>query len=774
LADRDIIAGGMPHTVRWTIAVVAVAAAAAFAALVASIGRLDFTTTSPARTSAAHAPKVRDAAPAPSPIEPPAVEAPPAATSDAAPLRFVVSSDGDDPRPIWGAVIKLRTRDGLETTITTNAAGTARFDAPASSVEGCEAHVTASGDPSEFSMLLHVENSGDIRVHLRVQGYIALKGRVLDGATGAPIADARISACQRQTATNADGEFFMERVWNDKPIYGEIDAPGHVGVRFEHDARSGPLTMWLDPAGRVVGTVRTRNGKPVAHAKVRAMLKAPGEFPTGLEVDADDHGAFVIDGLTLDVPYRMAAASKSEGSGSADVVMTTQAAPSVTRDLVVGGGGASLTVVVRDASGVAVPDAVVRVGARKDRTGPEGSVVFHPSATGRLNVDVWSDRFAETAVDVDVAKEETKQIEIGLPPAVEVAGVVVDDAGVPVAGAKLSVLAPSEFQNWGQCGVTRPGPFLSTTTADDGSFRVALPRRAGLEFDLKAPGHVLPDVTATTSDDLRFLGRRRKYPLLLDARPLRLLFPRAATFAFAPRLPPGISRDRIDVFAYDETGAQVFGDTVWNEFHFVAPVTARRVKFETWNMVPALRDVHPDAGAATDLGEIALDFGVPLRGRIVDDVGRPVGSATLTLTNDGGVVVEDRPARSDGTFEISGVPPGAVEMTIEAPGHVRWKRNIAADRRVDPMVVTLDRGADVTVRVLDAAGRSADHETLAVFGPGGVAPDAMLGRTTRGLWEGRLPSGSWRVAASRDDVRAEASVDVADETPRVVTIRLPR
>jgi hypothetical protein len=762
----------------WAVTVVAVAAAVGFAAHVAAIRRRDAETPSVPPEAAAKGSDVREtAAPAPSPTAPSVVEAPPAATSEATSVRFVVTFDGDDPRPIEGASIKLRPRDGPGVTITTGAAGIARFDAPASLMQGCEAIVTSSWCPSPATMLLNVDRDGDVRI--RLHDFVGMTGRVLDGATDAPIAGARIKACQKTAETNADGAFVIDRVWDDKPIYGAIEAPGHAAVRFKHDARSGPLTMWLDPAGRVVGTVREPDGTAVALVDVRASTDDGDEFAESPWTTSDETGAFILDGLVFGKAYELRAVKKGESVALTDGVVATAAAPSVVRDLVTG-VGASLAVVVRDPTGRGVPDAVVRVNrgdsyqVGKGRTGVDGSIVVKLAVPGHLTVHVWSDRFAESSVDMDVAKDESKRIEVRLPPSVDVAGVVVDDVGRPVGGATLSVLAPSEFQNWGQCGCTRPGPFLETKTADDGSFRAALPRRAGLEFDLTASGHVLPGIANDASDGYSFGMGRKKYPLLPDAVPLRLVLPRATAFAFTPRFPPAIARDRSVVRAFDADGAAVFGDVVWNERRFVVPCTARRLTFRTWELVREARDVLPVAGAETDLGEIAFDRGVPLLGRVVDDVGRPIRFATFFISQEGPDEFREMVGRDDGTFEISGVPPGPVEMTIEAPGYVRAKRHVAAGGRADPIVVTLDGGASVIVRVLDASGRAADHETLAVFGPGGVVPDATLGRTTIGLWEGRLPVGSWRLVASRGDVTAETTIDVAAGPSRVFTIRLPR
>src|SRR6185295_6310737 len=128
---------------------------------------------------------------------------------------------------------------------------------------------------------------------------------------------------------------------------------------LEYDVRSGPLDVWLQPGGRVVGVVRTKDGAPVPNAQLTLSPGAPHDWRGGRWDVSDDSGAYEFDGLTFGYAYEVTA--RADGLPNVvERIVTTKDAPVVTRDLVLG-GGASLTVVVRNASGEIVEGADVLV-----------------------------------------------------------------------------------------------------------------------------------------------------------------------------------------------------------------------------------------------------------------------------------------------------------------------------------------------------------------------------------------------------------------------------
>jgi hypothetical protein len=694
-------------------------------------------------------------------------------------VRFVVTIQTSVPEPIAGAEIELRPRHGAPVRLVTGPDGTASMSASVAELQWCDATVRAPGLVT-CPTWLDFDDAGVARLPLG-KG-IAMTGRVLDGLTGRPIAGAHVDACNDHPVTNDAGLFAVKAAWPDRPVYGYVGAPGHVSLRFEHDARSGPVTLWLDPGGRVTGTVRTKDGAPVADADVYDDADNADWGYESPRTKSDSAGAFVLDGLSLGVPHKVHAGKKGLPWGRTDAFVATPSTPNVARSLVLG-GGASLTVVVRDAAGHVVEDAAVsaqrgqmyEVG--EGRTGADGSVDFAPVVPGPVTVAVWSERFGEASVDLDVATDETKRIEVRVPPGISIDGVVVDDSGAPVGGASLGLFTPRPFERHRQCGTSPPDPFLTATTANDGSFHVVVPRRIGLQYDAKARGHVEPSFDDA---DSRTMCSWPVHAVLPDRGPLRIVLPRAATFLFELQFPPDVSRKSVYVAAYDGAGVQIAGKRLWDmqvvgpDAGFVAPVTARRVTFDVEGLLPATCDVRPVVGEETDLGVIALDAGVGLRGRLVDADGRPVEGATLSVSLAGDKRQRIVNCGADGSFVATGIPPGAADVVVDAPGFVRARRRIAADGRVDPLVVTLDAGVGVSVRVLDADGFAAACDSIAVVRADGVPAEAAIDRTTHGLWEGRVPAGRLRLVASRGDTRTEQAIDVAEDAPSVFTIHLAR
>jgi hypothetical protein len=105
---------------------------------------------------------------------------------------------------------------------------------------------------------------------------------------------------------------------------------------------------------------------------------------------------------------------------------------------------------------------------------------------------------------------------------------------------------------------------------------------------------------------------------------------------------------------------------------------------------------------------------------------------------------------------------------------VRATQRVAADRRGESVRITLDRGAGVAVRVLDANGRAASCWALTVLAADGASEVAALDQVARGTWCGRLPTGRWRVRANQLDTITEHDIEVVRGAAGPLTIRLPR
>ncbi|MCA8955266.1 MAG: carboxypeptidase regulatory-like domain-containing protein [Planctomycetes bacterium] len=123
--------------------------------------------------------------------------------------------------------------------------------------------------------------------------------------------------------------------------------------------------------------------------------------------------------------------------------------------------------------------------------------------------------------------------------------------------------------------------------------------------------------------------------------------------------------------------------------------------------------VFPADHRTTDLGDIRLEFGAPLRGRVVDSSGAAVPETTIVLrhqtfvrnkagwTQTGWVTVE-----TDANGLFAAVPPGTGAYFIDIPEHrTCTPRNVTIDDNPPPeLTITVERFAPGSV----IAGRVTD------------------------------------------------------------------
>ena len=64
-----------------------------------------------------------------------------------------------------------------------------------------------------------------------------------------------------------------------------------------------------------------------------------------------------------------------------------------------------------------------------------------------------------------------------------------------------------------------------------------------------------------------------------------------------------------------------------------------------------------------------------VRGRVLDPQGRPVASATITVSSQDSGISRTSTTAPDGTFVVSNLPPTAVDLTVSAPGFMESHRS---------------------------------------------------------------------------------------------------
>jgi hypothetical protein len=672
-------------------------------------------------------------------------------------VRFRVQTK--DGKPITGAKIEVKTDDAPQVELVTDEAGRARLPT-ATAARELNFVVKARGYVAEE----RCERTDDEAV-VTLRPGVDVAGRVVDGPSGRPIAGASLSAFESGTqsdpliaeaTSNADGAFVLADVLAEN-TWIDVHAAAHVGAGFEFEPTDpGPLLVRLDPAGRVRGVVRDADGSPVWDVQVSATTTQGVQGDTCPFGATDMEGRFALDGLRLDSEY-VVRARVGDRSATAKVIVNA-ATPEARLDLVPR-TPTSLTVVVTSV-GEPPRRACVLVCRDDAFDGLERGVdtaksaVFEGLDPGPAHVYAWADDHAVETLDVDLVEGEAKRVEISLDRDLVVEGTIVDDAGDPVAGAR--VLSEERI------GRARK----QTRTADAGA-------DGRFSLHLLTPGN--HELMAMARSNGR--GFARVVAAWEGAPPVRVVLPRTTTARL--RVRPIGSSEQIRLLCewFDEAGVCVDTTHVIHtpddlDVTIDAPSSARQLRIRVDGFVPICRDVRPVVGKPLDLGEIVLDVGVDLVVRAVDADGRAVAPQQVDVTTSDGAQLADGFPRDDGTFEAHGFAPGKIVVVVYAAGFLDAKVPVEATKSGPPVVVKLARGAYARVRVVDADNRAAACDGVKAFAVDET--ETKLEPKMSGVFVARLPAGRVRFVATRGDVEIESTVELVEGGTTDVTLQFAR
>ena len=275
---------------------------------------------------------------------------------------------------------------------------------------------------------------------------------------------------------------------------------------------------------------------------------------------------------------------------------------------------------------------------------------------------------------------------------ITVEGAVRDDLGGPVAGARVFVSEGPTAE--------KADPFSASvvTTVDGGFVVTGAPVDTKLLWTARAPGHMEAKGTLGGETRLAIVVERaqRVWGRVVDpdGRPV----PEAQV----------VVRYVTDRSSRNHGGkVEVDGDGAFSFFREMPMKT--RVQVRAKGLRQATRDLDPlpETGWPREvaLGEIALEKGRTLRGRVVDVTsGAPVPGVALKTTvakKEGrSLVLDEQEAQSDddGRFEISGIPPKEpVALSARKAGYA--PRNLELGEADDDVEVLLGRGGRVEGRL---------------------------------------------------------------------------
>jgi hypothetical protein len=179
------------------------------------------------------------------------------------------------------------------------------------------------------------------------------------------------------------------------------------------------------------------------------------------------------------------------------------------------------------------------------------------------------------------------------------------------------------------------------------------------------------------------------------------------------------------------------------------------------------------ARVVKDLGEIRLQPGATMRGRVVDPKDRPIADARVLLGEEAHLYL--RHARNhyhtdgEGLFEVAGVGPDNLQLVVAAQGYapatikIRIPQDLLAR---EPRTIRLERGATVQAHVVDRQGESQRFRLVVLARR---LTEVARGRTDeRGVVQfTNLQAGLYRLHI-RGDLRSTKAVNVKDTSGKRV------
>lgn len=575
-----------------------------------------------------------------------------------------------------------------------------------------------------------VPSAGELAIDLESAG--VLEGFVVD-ANGRPASGATVVAIGDEepvTVTTGDGGGFSAEVVSGTyqliarrgketaALQRPLVVPGGTTVRG--------LRLVLAAAGALEGrVVAASNGAPVAGAAIAVSpyLKA-GD--TGRAVSGAD-GSYVVE----DLP-----------PGSYDVVVTAQGYAELSRrgitltagqrfplELKLRGTGA-VEGVVRDAAGQPAEGVAVREGlrwsggsltgfpaeARTDASGHYRLAGLNPGRA-RLVARREGDAPASATQEVEIREDQTAHADFALVDSGIVEGRVTAKGGGPPANA-TRILAFPQARGWG------PGRTLDTEAAPDGSFRLELPPGAytlsAFPKDFRRWRTSSGQRVSTTVE----AGQTARVELsLADDDSGRTLTGQVLE-------PDGTPSPGAEV-AVGGMGGRAFATTD-AEGRFSIPVDADSFG-RTLRVTAENGGRKGDAAVQPDQDEVEvrLRASAVVRGHVVSADGEPVTGFTLQIgrgfqfsdQNQGREFAGDR-------FELYDVPTGDVRLVVRTNDGRRGQVQATvtdADTVVD---ITVQQGASVSGRLMDAASRQPLSEgfvSIVSYGSGGGREGTRVG-----------------------------------------------
>lgn len=679
------------------------------------------------------------------------------------PSHVVLQVSDASKAPLSGVTVVATESNGAVRSTATAADGTARFE-------------NVTPDAVEFVLSRGDLASQRIRPVALAPGVRTIKiemwsGRAIDGVVleqdGTPIAGAVVSSGDTTawpaTATSGyDGRFRIVGVPKSAQTL-DVSAPLHTSAKAAVAGDVASVEVRLAPACRLYGLVSDASGAPVADALVTAVPEGDTGRHRAERGWTGADGRYAIDGMPLGSKWNVEATRPGFAPANSSAPVQLDAEHRSSWCNLALRPSARVTVRVVGDDGAPLSDVVVEVRLGKNgwltrrSTDADGVVAFDVPGSGRCCLTTTTAQLQSWSTDFDLAEGDVRSLEMRRPPPGPVAGIVVDDRGDAVAGAKVQLAeatAVTDAEGKFRFDDVESGAHRVTTCAEahtsvmsdvfdapSESVRIVLPRHGSISFRLRADG--------------RTIGRF--WSGIVPAASTRTL--RDALFPNPP---------------------SYLGEWDGRAVRLTADAGDARLVVQADGFVNVSRPVAFRPGEDTDLGEIALRAAVTLEVRVTDLADKPVEDASVSVG--GQVLFEAVQTDTSGVARVEHVDPEATDSTVTVLATGFEVVSALPVGLAAPVVVKLRRLGSIAITVRDAGGGIVRNVSLDFAS---VAHDALpadrRGRisystdTTDGRWRASLGEGRWHVTVTRlGKTVAERDVDVTPGENPAVEITLEK
>lgn len=609
-----------------------------------------------------------------------------------------------------------------------------------------------------------------------------VRGKVLDGDSGEPIAGAQVRTWgglnmqlqwldPARVVSAADGTFELTGVplgatalSADHPDYVSTFDPttifsgmGGGNPIFAEGEKTLRRNVTLTRAGGITGIVLGPDGAPVAGARVATVEQGQSAFLKMLvgrtsETFSDAEGRFRLGGLKPGETVKLRATHRSFGAsaavdaapGGSTAITLELAAPIEIHGKVVDGGGepvAGVRITVARAGndrrspnpfaamqndGLTARPAVTNdAGEYVVRNAPEGDLVLtfdHPGY--RVHKE-------QLRTIVGAPVEARKAV---LDRGAGIEGIVVDEAGEPVAGAAVNATVNFGAQPDGQPGRT----WANTTSGDDGTFSMYGLHEGQVTVRVYRDGWYCRPLTVPSG-----------------ATGVRLVVAEAGELrgrVMAAGRPVANANINAQLDGPEDPGAAQGRFLAWGRTAADGTFTLKplppRAPFKLVITHQSYKQTTIQGVTASDgrVRDFTLEAGLQVGGIVVDEGGKPVPTASVVVKHESGKQQWAR-TDTDGRWSVGGLEPGKLTVELGRGAYIPTDPIAVTPGAMDIRLVAV-RGERISGKILFPDGSKVRVRIDAVDAEGKVANSAWAWPQNSSFAIVGLPHGTYTLRAT--------------------------